>query len=148
MNGVVNMSGARDPPPNLLIHQIIVRLLLIEFCDVRLRIAGTPDRVRQGIGHHPDRSCARRDPPGPDSRSVIDHASFGHGASLDFVFSLENSLQYVTRPTDFSRCGSVDRSCTRSCRSRRPPARGRGRAVSGQSPARGATHVVFLIPDW
>src|SRR5437867_3602831 len=62
MNGVVNMSGARDPPPNLLIHQIIVRLLLIEFCDVRLRIAGTPDRVQQGIGLHPDRSCARRDP--------------------------------------------------------------------------------------
>src|ERR1044071_2065677 len=89
----------RDPPPNLLIHQI-VRLLLIEFCDVRLRIAGPPDRVRQGH-RTPIRIAPARDAthPGPDSRSVIDHAFFGHGVSLDIVFYVENSLQYVTRST-------------------------------------------------
>src|ERR1051325_7314823 len=50
---------------------------------------------------HPSGSLPRetQPTPGPDSRSVIDHAFFGHGVSLDIVFYVENSLQYVTRST-------------------------------------------------
>jgi hypothetical protein len=60
-----------------------------------------PDRVRQRhrtpIRIAPARDATHAD---PDSRSVIDHAFFGHGVSLDIVFYVENSLQYVTRSTD------------------------------------------------